>query len=301
MLTRSPGYLAAVDAAQVDAERFRVLAVDGRRELRAGRFVPAAATLREALGLWRGDAYAEFDAPFATAERSALEELRLAAVEDRIAAELALGAGAELVGELETLVAQHPWRERLWAQLMTAPYRSGRQRDALNAFQRARTSLVDELGVEPGPALRVVEAQVLAQDVQLLGERPPSDLPPALTAVGPTFVGREAELAHLLEAYDRAASGAIERVLLIGPHGIGKTRLLAEFAREARRGVDWSAPVRAMHGRRPARRTWSCSMTCNERRPQSSQRSRSSWARPVHRCWSSAPASPTVTSPSTTR
>jgi hypothetical protein len=165
--------------------------------------------------------------------RTALEELRLTAVEDRIAADLALGAGPELVSELETLVGQNPWRERLWAQLMTALYRSGRQGDALDAFQRARTSLIDELGVEPGPDLRAVEARVLAQDAALLPVGTPGALPPALTVVGPTFVGREAELAQLSDAYDRAATGSVERILLTGPHGMGKTRLLAELAREA--------------------------------------------------------------------
>jgi len=103
VVTRSPGYVAAVDPTQVDAEQFRVLAADGRRDLGAGHPEAAAAKLRDALGLWRGEAYAEFDAPFAAGERTALEELRLAAAEDRIAADLVLGAGPELVGELETL------------------------------------------------------------------------------------------------------------------------------------------------------------------------------------------------------
>jgi len=234
VLTRSPGYVLAVNPECVDAERFRTLAVAGRRNLGAGRAEAAAAELRDALGLWRGEAYAEFDAPFALAERTALEELRLAAVEDRIAADIARGAGPEVVGELETLVGRHPWRERLWAQLMTALYRSGRQGDALNAFQRARNALVDELGIEPGPALRAVEAQVLAQDAALLAvETAAEPLPAALTVVGPTLVGRSAELARLLEAYGRVATGSLESILLTGPHGIGKTRLLAELAREA--------------------------------------------------------------------
>lgn len=234
VLTRSPGYVAAVDPDQVDAERFRVLAADGRRDLVAGRPGAAAAELRDALGLWRGEAYAEFDAPFAVAERASLEELRLAVLEDRFAADLALGAGPELVGELEALVSRHPWRERLWAHLMTALYRSGRQGDALAAFQRARTSLVDELGIEPGPELRAVEALVLAQDEQLLvGDPGLAALPPALTIPGPLLVGREAELDWLRDAYNRAATGSVQRVLLSGPHGIGKTRLLAELAREA--------------------------------------------------------------------
>jgi DNA-binding SARP family transcriptional activator/WD40 repeat protein len=233
VLTRSPGYLAAVNPDHVDAERFRGLAATGRRDLTAGRAEAAVTGLRDALELWRGEAYAEFDAPFAVAERTALEELRLAAMEDRFAADLALGAGPELVSELEALVGRHPWRERLWAQLMTALYRSGRQGDALGAFRRARTSLVDELGIEPGPDLRAVEAQVLAQDAQLLGvDRSLEVQPPALTVVGPTFVGRETELARLLDAYERAATGSVERILLTGPHGMGKTRLLAELARE---------------------------------------------------------------------
>ncbi len=240
VLTRSPGYLAAVDPERVDAERFRALAAAGRRDLGAGLADVAATELRDALGLWRGEAYAEFEAPFAVAERSALGELRLATMEDRIAAELATGAGPELVGELETLVGRHPLRERLWAQLMTALYRSGRQGDALGAFQRARTALVDELGIEPGPELRAVEAQVLAQDPGLLAvETAQEALPEALPVLGSTFVGREAELTRLLEACDRAATGSVERILLIGKHGMGKTRLLAELARaaQARGGI----------------------------------------------------------------
>lgn len=233
VLTRSPGYLASVDPERVDAQRFRILAAVGRQELAGGDPSAAATTLAEALRLWRGEAYAEFDAPFAHAERLALDELRLAATEDRVAADLGAGAGAELVVELESLVAQHPWRERLWAQLMTALYRSGRQGDALRAFQRARRSLVDELGVEPGHDLQAVEALVLAQDTGLLGVLgPPDQLPRDLTFVGPPFVGRNAELARLLDAFDRTRAGAAVRVLVTGPHGMGKTRLLAQLAHE---------------------------------------------------------------------
>ncbi|CAN5649845.1 hypothetical protein BH24ACT13_BH24ACT13_11530 [soil metagenome] len=231
VLTRAPGYLAAVEPAQVDAERFRVMVATGRRDLAAGRAAAAAAALHDALRLWRGEAYAEFDAPFAVAERTALEELRLAAVEDRVAADLGTGAGPELVGELEALLVRHPWRERLWAQLMTALYRSGRQGDALRAFQRARASLVDELGVEPGPELQAVEAMVLAQDTRLAGS-PRSSQASArvLPVTGPVMVGRDAELGWLLDAYDRAAGGAVVRVLVTGPHGMGKTRLLTQLA-----------------------------------------------------------------------
>jgi DNA-binding SARP family transcriptional activator len=234
VLTRSPGYVATVDPQRVDAERFRTLATAGRRDLAEGRNETAAAKLREALGLWRGEAYEEFDAPFAVSARTTLDEIRLAATEERIAADLALGAGPELVPELEELVGRHPWRERFWAQLITVLYRSGRQGDALGAYQRARTALDNELGVEPGPDLKAVHALVLDQDATLLAVDTTSGaLPAALTVVGPTFVGREAELARLLDAYDRAATGSVERILLTGPHGMGKTRLLAELAREA--------------------------------------------------------------------
>jgi DNA-binding SARP family transcriptional activator len=139
VLTRSPGYVVAVAPDQVDAERFRRLAAQGRDQLTARRAAEAAASLQAALDLWRGEAYMEFDAPFATVARTALEEERVATHADHIEAELALGKGPELVGELESLVSGHPWQERLWAQLMTALYRSGRQSDALMAFQRARS------------------------------------------------------------------------------------------------------------------------------------------------------------------
>jgi DNA-binding SARP family transcriptional activator/WD40 repeat protein len=231
VVTRSPGYMAVVEPDQVDAEHFKGLVVAGRRVLAEGRPDEAATLLREALGLWRGEPYAEFDEPFAVAERTALEELRTTALEDRIEAELRTGAGAELVAELEALTARHPWRERLWVQLMVALFRARRQADALDAYRRARRVLGEELGLEPGPELRETEARVLAQDQSLLGTQPVSEdvLPPA----GPTFVGRETELARLLASYGEAAAGTVVRILLTGPHGIGKSRLLGELAQQA--------------------------------------------------------------------
>ncbi|WP_456845655.1 nSTAND1 domain-containing NTPase [Cellulomonas sp. P5_C6] len=233
LVTRRPGYVLSIEPAQVDAELFRALVGRGHRELGVGRPELAAGSLREALGLWRGDAYAEFDAPFAVAERRALDELRLAAFEDRASAELDVGEGPDLIAELEAVVSEHPLRERLWAQLMTALYRSGRQGDALRAYQRARDSLVDELGVEPGDELRDLQALVLAHDPRLLGpahaSRSRRDTP-----LGPGFVGRARDLALLDEAYGRAAAGSPVRILVTGPHGMGKTRLLAEAARRVR-------------------------------------------------------------------
>ena len=123
----------------------------------------AAAELGEALELWRGDALADCrGGGWAAAEAVRLDELRLSTVEDRIDADLMLGQHGVLVGELESLVARHPLRERLWAALMLALYRAGRQADAVRAYQRARDVLVGELGLEPGAELRRLEAAVLA-------------------------------------------------------------------------------------------------------------------------------------------
>ena len=124
--------------------------------------------LGEALRLWRGDALADCrDGGWAGPEALRLDELRLATIEDRIDADLMLGRHGALVGELEALVARHPLRERLWAELMVALYRAGRQADALRAYQRARVVLVEEMGLEPGAELCRLEAAVLARDPEL--------------------------------------------------------------------------------------------------------------------------------------
>ncbi len=155
------GYRLAVDPDTVDANRFTRLLDQAR--LAAGE--PRSAMLAEALRLWRGPALADFTyEPFAQRAIAALEELRLGAMEDRIDADLALGRHHELVAEIEGLVAEHPFRERLRGQLMLALYRSGRQADALAAFRAARDALVEELGIEPGPALRDLEVAILQQD-----------------------------------------------------------------------------------------------------------------------------------------
>ncbi|HEY2200873.1 MAG TPA: BTAD domain-containing putative transcriptional regulator, partial [Solirubrobacteraceae bacterium] len=163
--TRGKGYVLGLQCVERDADRFEALVAAGRRELHGGDPRAAVASLREALGLWRGQALADFCyEPFAQAEIARLEEARLTALEDRVDAELALGDDASLVGELEALVQQHPWRERLHAQLMLALYRAGRQADALVAYQQTRTRLADELGLEPGQALQVLQRQILGQE-----------------------------------------------------------------------------------------------------------------------------------------
>jgi WD40 repeat protein/DNA-binding SARP family transcriptional activator len=236
VVTRAPGYLANVSPAAVDAERFVELAADGRRLLADGRAGQAAAVLRHGIGLWRGAAFAEFDAPFAERERTRLGELRLAAIEERVAADLALGGGSELVGELEDLVAEYPLRERLWQQLIVALYRAGRQAEALAAYQRVRSRLVEDLGIEPGEGLRDLERRVLAQDPTLgaaLTDTLDADMPGPLGAVQPTLVGRDTELTWLVDAYRKIRPADVVCRVVDGPSGIGKTRLAAALATTA--------------------------------------------------------------------
>jgi DNA-binding SARP family transcriptional activator len=164
VVTRPPGYLLDVDPRQLDVGRLAALVDEAKRAESARR----AELLREALDLWRGEPLAEFAyEPFAQAEIARLEELRLALLEERIEADLAIGGHGDLVGELEALVARNPLRERLRAQLMLALYRAGRQADALHAYQEARRALLDGLGIDPGPALQQLHAAILRQERSL--------------------------------------------------------------------------------------------------------------------------------------
>ena len=168
LVTRSRGYVLEVAPGELDLERFGELAERGRNALAAGNPDEAATVLREALGIWRGPPLADFAyEPFAQAVIARLEELHLAAVEDRVEADLALGRARGLVGEVRDLVARHPLRERLRGQLMLALYRSGRQAEALEAYQEFRRTLSEELGLDPGPALQQLELSILARDPAL--------------------------------------------------------------------------------------------------------------------------------------
>jgi peptide/nickel transport system substrate-binding protein len=179
LLTRPPGYLLRIGFEELDVKRFERLVEEGRRALSDDAPERATALLREALGLWRGRALADVEyEPFAQAEAERLEELRLAAVEAEIEAELALGGHAAAVPRLQALVAEHPLRERLQGQLMLALYRCGRQADALQAYRDARIYLIDQLGLEPSPMLRELERDILAQREDLWAPEPVRAPPP---------------------------------------------------------------------------------------------------------------------------
>jgi predicted ATPase/DNA-binding SARP family transcriptional activator len=204
------GYRLDVRPESVDAERFEDL-------VRARRY-------QEALALWHGAALEEWlDQPWAQANAARLEEIRLFAVEARLAQELDAGLGSAVLAELAALVEEHPLRERLRVLQVKALYAAGRQADALAAYAQARRYLADEVGLEPGPELRAVEAAVLAQDSSLLAAPArPAAAPPA--PVTP-LVGRDSDLATL-----RSALTTARLVTLTGPGGVGKTRLAVEVA-----------------------------------------------------------------------
>ena len=232
IVTDPAGYRLQAPADVVDARLAERLVVEGREAAAARDPATAARLLREALALWRGRALAEFaDQPFAQAEAARLEELRESAREDLVDAELALGRHHNLVGELEVMVADHPLRERRWGQFMLARYRDGRQAEALEGFRALRRTLRDELGVDPGPELQELHDRILRQDPVLAWRLPDQAPGPS----GAPCYGRDDELRRLLGAYDAAAGGRGGIVTVVGEPGIGKTRLLQEFAALARR------------------------------------------------------------------
>jgi DNA-binding SARP family transcriptional activator/streptogramin lyase len=177
LVTRAPGYVLELDPQEVDLKRFELLARRGKRELAGGAAEDAARTLAEALSLWRGPPLEEFSSsvPFAPGESFRLQELLVSTLEDRIEADLALGRHDDLVAELETLVAEHPFREPLSGQLMLALYRCGRQAAALDVYRKTRLRLVEELGIEPGPALQELQQAILRHEEAVpLAMHPPA-------------------------------------------------------------------------------------------------------------------------------
>ncbi|WP_424187326.1 BTAD domain-containing putative transcriptional regulator [Actinokineospora sp. G85] len=207
--TRAPGYLLRVPAGSLDLDRFRRLAAAGHAHLAAGDSAAAAAGLRAALDLWRGDALADLvEAGYAWSELAAVESCRVDVVEDWFEAELAEGRHQVVLREIETAAEEHRLRERLCGQLMVALYRCGRQADALNAYARIRELLVDELGLEPGLALRELQQAILRHDAALSGpaaraevlvrERPGPAAPAAVPAIPAARDGRGHQPASVL-------------------------------------------------------------------------------------------------------
>jgi DNA-binding SARP family transcriptional activator len=232
LATRSPGYVIRVGAEELDLDRFERLMEEGRSLLARGLPAAASERLRDALSLWRGPALADFAyESFAQTAIARLEEIRLAAVELRIDADLALGRHDELVGELEALVAEEPLRERLRGYLMTALYRSGRQAEALDAYKDARRALIDELGIEPSTALQELERAILRQE-------PALNLP----ATAPASVGEAAERSILLAITHEARLDALLAVaepLVRHPSRVMVLARLVSDAAELRSASAW--------------------------------------------------------------
>jgi len=245
LVTQDPGYVLRAGDDQVDALRFQALARRAHGDLAEGRPAAAAAGLADALALWRGDPLAEFAGePWAVPVAARLMEAYDLAIEDRIDASLALGGHAQAAAELEAMVVARPLRERRWGQLIVAAYRCGRQADALHAYRRCRAVLAEQLGLEPGPELRRLEAAVLAQDASLdwhpaatggmaapdaaaggHAEAQPTELQPTVGPAAPSLVGRNPELTYLHGRLRQVSAGDGGAVVLVGEPGAGKTTL----------------------------------------------------------------------------
>jgi DNA-binding SARP family transcriptional activator/pSer/pThr/pTyr-binding forkhead associated (FHA) protein len=232
LVTRPPGYLLEVAPEEVDLDRFELLVDEARRAGASGEQATAAAALRQALALWRGPPLSDVAlAPFAQEAARGLEEQRLEALEARVEADLALGRAPELVGELSALVREHPYRERLRASLMLALYRSGRQAEALEAYRAARRALVDELGIDPSPALTQLERAILSHD-------PTVALPTAQP--GPRV---ESETGAFFDFQDATGSPQVARL------PSDRTSFVIGRSPEVELVLDWDERVSRVHAR----------------------------------------------------
>lgn len=238
LLARAPGYVLRVEPDELDLSRFERLVRDGRELLATNENGRAAELFREALSLWRGRPLADLEfEPFVRIEIERLEELRLSAVEDWVDAELAVGRHSQLVPELEALTLEHPLRERFRSQLMLALYRSGRQAEGLEIYRRTQTLLREELGLEPGTALKELQRAMLAQEPSLEFRSPSPDgrtpsaeasdfcpfkgLAPYDRTDGSIFFGRERVVEELV-----ALATETQLIALVGASGSGKSSLL---------------------------------------------------------------------------
>ena len=256
LLTRAPGYLIDTRDVRVDVAAFVELVAEGERLLGVGEAAAAELAYDQALGMWRGEPYAELTDESARAERARLRELRLLAYEKRAEAMVSAGRSAQAVADLERLTHEHPLREQLAAIHMTALYHSGRQADALEAYRVCREHLNDELGIDPSPALRELEQAILRQDLHVreqltvrqaarTGPHAASASVPASTSASASttvatstaehgaLVGRRGEQARLRDAMAAVAAGHGRGIVLEGEAGIGKTRLAESAAADA--------------------------------------------------------------------
>ncbi|WP_169982426.1 BTAD domain-containing putative transcriptional regulator [Microbispora sp. H10836] len=264
LVSAADGYGLMTGGLDLDTRDFETLASAGTGHLAGGRHEVAANALAEALGLWRGDPYADVRSEeWAQPEIGRLEQVRLDAVEGLAAALLELGRHTDVVARLDSFVREHPLRERAWELLVLAHYRAGRQAAALGCLRRVREVLAGELGIDPGPRLRELEGAVLRQDAALLPpERPATPSPPRRPAARtpeqrtpkettarrapepaaeqPVFVGRQSALEFLYEAA-KASSAAGQVVLVDGEPGVGKTSLLKRFRATADVPVGWGS------------------------------------------------------------
>jgi predicted ATPase/DNA-binding SARP family transcriptional activator len=245
--TRPPGYQLHIDDDALDAARFRRLTGEARRLAARDEHDQAITLSNEALALWRGPPLADIVLEsFARNELERLEEERLATIIERVDCELALGLHEQLIGELEALAAEHPVREGLRGQLMLALYRSGRQADALAAYQEARHTLVEELGLEPSPELQDLEKAILTHDAALQAPLAVRDVKTNLPIQPTPFLGRAGELAEVLALLRR---DDVRLLTLTGTGGSGKTRLALEAAAELAGAYEhgvWWVPLAAL-------------------------------------------------------
>ena len=230
--TRDAGYMLEISGGLIDSVRFERLLDEGREAGRAGNHALAGSLLRRGLALWRGPAFGDLAyEEVAHAEAERLEELRLVASEERIAAELAVGLHVELLPELQVLARAHPLRERLQAQAMLALYRAGHQADALEVYRSTRALLANDLGLEPEAELRDLHQRILRHDPSLAVPDAADQAPPASLPVPPNPLrGRERELRDL---HELLSNDDVRLLVLTGAGGSGKTRLAIAAARES--------------------------------------------------------------------
>jgi predicted ATPase/DNA-binding SARP family transcriptional activator len=227
--TTRDGYALDLDAVSIDAARFEQLLVEARQATASANPALARSLLRRGLSLWRGRAFGEFAyEDWARLEAERLEELRLAASEEWLAAELALGRHAEALSEIRRLADEHPWRERFQELAMLALYRCGQQSEALEAYAQTQKRLRDDLGLEPGPELRELQRRILQQDPQLASPAPSPEADDSLPTAADELVARELELQEL---EDILVQRRARLLVLTGSGGSGKTRLALEVAR----------------------------------------------------------------------